>query len=198
MATIIALTGKAGSGKSTVAAWMAKTYGFRRVRFADPLKDMLRSLYWDAGVDDETIRRKIEGDLKEQPCAMLRGKTPRQAMQWLGTEWGREMIGADFWTELWALRAFPHEKVVVEDCRFDNEAEAVRRAGGIIVEITRVVSASPLSGKPLARTPIGAEASAHSSEKGLSGQHAVIANDGTIEALCDKFEPIVQAVIGGV
>ena len=32
----------------------------------------------------------IEGALKEVPCELLGGKTPRYAMQTLGTEWGRD------------------------------------------------------------------------------------------------------------
>lgn len=184
MAKIVALTGKAGAGKSTVAAHLEEKHGFKRVRFADPLKNMLRSLYRDAGLDDETIERKIDGDLKEQPCDVLRGRTPRQAMQWLGTEWGRELIAPDFWTELWARRAFPHRLVVVEDCRFDNEAQMVRAAGGILFEVRRPGCA-------------GGAAAGHKSEAGLTGAAAAIVNDGSVADLAAKFDAVVQQVVGG-
>ena len=39
------MTGRAGAGKSTVAAAMAQRFGYKRTRFAGPLKNMLRSLY---------------------------------------------------------------------------------------------------------------------------------------------------------
>ena len=43
---IIELGGRAGSCKSTVAAHLAAR-GYKRVRFADPLKDMMRALRLD-------------------------------------------------------------------------------------------------------------------------------------------------------
>ena len=189
MAKIVALCGLAGRavagvGKSEVASYLEREWGFERVRFADPLKNMLRSLYRDAGLDDETIERKLEGDLKEQPCEVLRGKTPRQAMRWLGTEWGRDLIAPDFWTELWARRAFPHRNVVVEDCRFDNEAEAVRRAGGLVVAVLRPSLDAAADG-------------CHVSEAGIADPDGFIMNDGDLRKLAYETDAIAQAVIGG-
>lgn len=133
---VVALTGRAGSGKSTAAAYLEERHGFVRTRFAGPLKAMLRTLYEAAQVlTRDEIERRIEGDLKEVPDPLLRGKTPRQAMQFLGTEWGRDLIGTDFWTELWKSRLANGINYVVEDCRFPNEAEAVRSVGGVIIEI---------------------------------------------------------------
>ncbi len=51
---------------------------------------------YDAATED-----KIEGSLKAKPCSLLAGKTPRHAMQTLGTEWGRNCIGDGFWINLW-------------------------------------------------------------------------------------------------
>lgn len=124
---IIGLSGKAGAGKSTVAKYLEKQHNFQRIRFADTIKNMLRV----AGLSDA----HIEGDLKEKPCELLCGKTPRQAMQSLGSEWGRHMIGEDFWVRLWAARAAQYPLVVVEDVRFDNEAATIRNLGGIIIQI---------------------------------------------------------------
>jgi putative protein kinase ArgK-like GTPase of G3E family len=77
---IIGLTGLMGSGKS-LAAQELERIGFTRTRFAGSLKDMMRVL----GLTEE----EIEGNLKETACALLGGKTPRYAMQTIGTEWGR-------------------------------------------------------------------------------------------------------------
>lgn len=130
--TIIAFTGLAGSGKSTAAAHLVRHYGFHRVRFAGPLKNMMAAL--------GCTEREIDGDRKEQPCALLGGKTPRYAMQTLGTEWGRDLITQDLWIRAWQKAVdelSPGTPVVVDDCRFPNEAEAVRAAGGVIVRIER-------------------------------------------------------------
>lgn len=130
--TIIAFTGLAGAGKSTAAAHLVSRHGFQRVRFAGPLKSMMAAL----GLSQE----QIEGSEKETPCALLGGKTPRYAMQTIGTEWGRDLIDSNLWIRAWqsALAKVPTGVgVVVDDCRFPNEAAAVQAAGGILVRIER-------------------------------------------------------------
>jgi hypothetical protein len=128
MTRLIALTGLAGSGKSTVAKHLTANHGYRVEKFAGPLKDMLRGF----GLTE----RHIEGDLKEVPCDLLGGKTPRHAMQTLGTEWGRNLISPTLWVGAWSSRAATGS-VVCDDCRFPNEAAAVRALDGIVVRVVR-------------------------------------------------------------
>ena len=134
--TIVAFAGRAGSGKSTAAAALLR-HGFRSANFADPLKAMLRAFYREIGLDDEQIERRIEGDLKEAPDPLLCGRTPRYAMQTLGTEWGRGLMAENFWVGAWSQKVghLGGELVVAADCRFDNEALAVRNLGGEVVGI---------------------------------------------------------------
>ena len=136
---IIALTGRAGVGKTTVAKILCAEHGFQRISFAAPLKAMLRALYvaMDLGFDD--IDRRIAGDLKESPDPWLGGRTPRHAMQTLGTEWGRRCMCEDFWIGVWerAVGTSGAKRVVVDDCRFTNEAEAVRKLGGVVIGLRR-------------------------------------------------------------
>lgn len=130
--TVIAFSGLAGSGKSTAAEHLINRHGFTRVRFAGPLKAMMAAL----GLTPD----EIEGHLKEQPCALLGGKTPRYAMQTIGTEWGRDIINRDLWIRAWRAavdKLPPGAPVVVDDCRFPNEADAVRAVGGVLVRIER-------------------------------------------------------------
>lgn len=125
---VIALTGLAGSGKSTASKYLVEKHGYQLVKFAGPLKDMLRAI----GLSEA----QIEGELKEEPCEWLQGATPRHAMQTLGTQWGRDCIGPSFWIELWVRRVnliiAEGGRVVVDDCRFPNEAEEVRKLGGVV------------------------------------------------------------------
>lgn len=67
------------------------------------------------------------------------GKTPREAMQSLGTEWGRELIHPDIWVTAWSNYVFKIGAgyVVVDDVRFLNEINAVRNRNGIIVRVER-------------------------------------------------------------
>lgn len=141
---LIGFCGIAGSGKSTAAGHLVAAHGFRRVRFAGPLKAMLAAL----GCSPE----EIDGAAKELPCDLLGGRTPRQAMQTLGTEWGRQLVAPDLWTRAWARAANGLPLVVADDVRFPNEAEAIRARGGIVIEIT-----SPCAGS--------ASGSSHASER---------------------------------
>jgi hypothetical protein len=139
MTPVVGFCGRAGAGKSTAAAALVEA-GFVRVKFAGALKVMMRAFYLAAGLSIDEIERRIEGDLKEEPDELLGGRTPRFAMQTIGTEWGREIVSPDLWLRAWrgrvesVLRA--GGRVVVDDLRFANEAEAVRRLGGRVVEIT--------------------------------------------------------------
>lgn len=129
---LIGICGRAASGKSTVADHLI-SQGFVRVKFAGPLKDMLRAI----GLPE----RAIEGDLKTTPMRILGYRTPRFAMQTLGTEWGRKIMGDGFWTGLLEARAnklLAHGlHVVCDDMRFPNEVEAIRNMGGRIIKVER-------------------------------------------------------------
>lgn len=135
----IGFCGPAGAGKSTAAERLMLRWQFQRVRFAGPLKAMMLAL----GLDPA----QVDGDRKEEPSALLCGRTPRQAMQWLGTEWGRNLIGEGFWIAAWqaATQAghlqHPREGllplIVADDVRFANEAKAIRDRGGLVVRIER-------------------------------------------------------------
>ncbi len=128
MSKIIGLAGHKGSGKSAVARILME-HDYTRLKFAGPLKAMLRCL----GLTD----RHIEGDLKEKPCDILGGKTPRVAMQTLGTEWGRQTISQNLWVEAWKAKAGTYDKIVADDCRFENEVRAIREVGGTVWWVER-------------------------------------------------------------
>lgn len=137
MNRLIGITGLAGSGKST-AAQALEDAGYWRMRFADPLKAMVRALLRECGYDDATIARMIDGDLKQQPIPELCGKTPRQVMQTLGTEWGRNMVGDTLWTGIARRKAERSPwPVVVDDVRFGNEAGLIRDMGGMVIKVRR-------------------------------------------------------------
>jgi hypothetical protein len=129
---LVGIAGKAGSGKSTAAQVLIDA-GWTRVKMAGPFKDMLRAM----GLTE----RHIEGDLKEVPCDLLQGQTPRHAMITLGTEWGRDIIGPNLWIDLASRRIKDALdagcSVVVDDIRFDNEADVIRNLGGCTVRIDR-------------------------------------------------------------
>jgi hypothetical protein len=129
---LVGITGRAGSGKSAASDALVEA-GWIKMKFASPLKDMLRAI----GLTDQ----HIEGDLKEVQCDLLCGQTPRHAMITLGTEWGRDIIGGNLWINIAAHRMATAlaagMSVVVDDVRFDNEAELIRRLGGVVLGLER-------------------------------------------------------------
>lgn len=171
---LIAFTGLAGSGKSTAALHLVNAHGFTRTRFAGPLKAMMTAL----GLS----HAEIEGHLKERPCALLGGRTPRFAMQTIGTEWGRMTIDEDMWTNAWRAALPAAGGVVVDDCRFDNEAAAVKAAGGFIVRIVRPGA--------------GAGAAGHSSEGQDLPWTTEIVNDGSVDEFLAKVDAAVRDLTG--
>jgi len=162
----IGLVGLAGSGKSEVAAVLTGVYGFTRVKFADPLKNMLRTMLSDMGHTAEDVERYLEGDLKESLVDGLHhlGITARHLMVTLGTEWGRDNLHRDIWLHLWLARAERFAHVVADDVRFPNEVDAIRQAGGQIWQIIRP----------------GLTAAAHASEQLVVEADRVIHNTGTL------------------
>ena len=170
MEKLIALTGVARSGKSTIAKELTK-YGYTRSKFSQTLKNMLLQI---PGVTEEMT----EGKLKELPQRILGDRTPRDVMQTLGTEWGRDLVSNKIWLDAWQ-RSVAHLKyVIVEDLRFPNEADLVKSLGGEIWSVTRE----------------GYDPDGHSSETEMSKiyPNIVIKNDGSKESLHAMLKGIVQ------
>lgn len=137
---IIGLTGLAGAGKDTVRAILEHDHGYIGFGFADPIRNMLRTLLSDNGISETWMDERT---LKERPIPGL-DKSYRELAQTLGTEWGRTHLGADFWLRI--AEAYMHDitnqtfaplHFVVSDVRFQNEADWVRQRGGVIWHISR-------------------------------------------------------------
>lgn len=171
---LIGLSGKKGSGKSTVAKALSTEHGFARRPFAFYLKAMLSAL----GIRTEVL----EGTDKEksEPLPELGGKTARHAMQTLGTEWGRDHMGEDFWLRRWLRGYNPDVPTVVEDVRFTNEAEQIQALGGVIVEVHRPDS-----------DPVIDE---HLSERGGLPADYVLVNDGDKKKLSEKVGVLLGVI----
>jgi hypothetical protein len=136
--TLIGLCGPAGCGKDSVRSLLEMHADFAGLAFAEPMRAMLRELLTSNGVNDDYITRR---DLKETPIPGL-GVSYRHMAQTLGTEWGRQCLGADFWlnvasTYMADLRGQGYRKFVVSDVRFANEAAWVRAQGGVLWLIDR-------------------------------------------------------------
>lgn len=128
---IIGLGYQARSGKDTVADYLVLKHGFIKTAFAAALKEAAECIF---GLNYE----QLHGSKKEEIDPYW-DDTPRNILQKLGTECLRNGYREDVW--VMSLRRFvmerPKANWVISDCRFPNEAQAVKEMGGFAVNIIR-------------------------------------------------------------
>ncbi|MGA0406450.1 MAG: hypothetical protein ACO3PR_00045 [Limisphaerales bacterium] len=126
--TIIVAIGPPLGGKSTFCQNLPGRFVVES--FASPLYEMLGTVIGKNKVRE--LRRMNE---KGNPCEELCGETLRRALQTLGTEWGRELMGEDIWLDHLLRRSADFSKIAVDDMRFPNEYEGLRKQGAIFVRL---------------------------------------------------------------
>lgn len=161
---VIGLHGKKGSGKDTVATLIQEKHPSAALdAFATPIKEGAKAMF-------DLTEEHVNGSLKETVIPTI-GCSPRYILQHLGTEFARNCIHPDVWTNLLKERIerATSQVVVITDLRFDNEADCIRELGGEIWNIVRDVS----------------DTDTHSSEHGIQKEKIDynIDNNGTLEKL---------------
>ena len=175
---LIGLTGKARSGKDTVAQMLYAQHAFTRIAFADPLKLAAQQMF---GLTTEQTWH----DSHKEEVISYWGMSPRQMFQLFGNEAVKPVFGADVWIKRWNMSySFfkDTDDIIVPDVRFDHEAAHIRALGGVIVEIQRGVGLVGSTGD-------------HASERGLSTlPEFTIDNSGTIDDLRIKVMSLVEGL----
>lgn len=178
---LIGIAGKARSGKDTAANYLAHKHGLIRYSFATPMKAAIKTMF---GLTD----RHVDGDLKETELPWL-GVSPRRIMQTLGTEWARDTIRQDLWVLLaqreWQQMKEPtddtfHAGMIIPDVRFEDEADFIRRNGGLVIHIER--DSAP-------------KIESHKSESGVQPVYGdpIILNNGSLDDLYRAMSEVIQA-----
>lgn len=138
---LVGLLGRINSGKGTVADKLVESYGFRQDSYAYTLKDITAYIFnWD--------RAMLEGDTMESRSSReqvdewwseklgIENFTPRLALQLIGTDVFRNNFHQDIWM-LSVMARYKGDNVVISDCRFPNEVQAIRELGGRIIQVDR-------------------------------------------------------------
>lgn len=128
---IIAICGQMRSGKDTVAEYLCRNYGYTNVKIAENLKKSLGILF-------NFTEAQLEGDAKDQIDPYW-GITPRNAMQFFGTEVMQykiqELLPAcnrTFWISTTVqslenkLKVNQNSRYVISDLRFVHEYEYLK------------------------------------------------------------------------
>ena len=205
---IIGVSGIAGSGKSVFANFLVEDHGFEVLSLADPLKRICREVF---DFTEEQLWGPSEKRNEPDPRYPREDGTylsARQALQLLGTEFGRACY-PNVWVE-YAIRMarkieqnyYLHSEprstsgtkvyqgryykdteaerwIAIPDVRFRNEIDGIRQAGGKLVRIRR--PGAGLSGAAGVHASEAEQASIPDDVFDL-----VIENNGTLEELRAK------------
>ena len=140
---IIGVCGFIGSGKDTVADYLVKKHNFHRESFAGTLKDAVSSVFgWDRemleGNTPEAREWREEVDEWWANRLNMPTLTPRWVLQYWGTEVGRKSFHNDIWiASLENKLRKSKDNIVISDCRFPNEVESIKQAGGKVFWVQR-------------------------------------------------------------
>lgn len=181
---LIGLTGFAGAGKDEVAKILVAEYGYTRVAFADPLREMLYALNpviaqcdsdcacWNHDMRVQNVVDAVGWDTAKREYTEI-----RQLLQRLGTEAGRNVLGQNVWVNLGMSRAAEHELAVITDVRFLNEARAIWNNGGAVWRVVR---------------PGTGAVNGHASESELVayGMDRLVHNDGSLDDLASTVRTL--------
>ena len=201
---LIGLTGHAGAGKDSVGM-LLQAAGWHITSFAHALR-MEVAEHWR--IDP---RQLTDRATKETPSASLcvgqvhystwlhfaavqghNMSTPRSP-RWVLQQWGsfRRSQRPDYWIEhvqVWRraiLRHNPMACLAITDCRYENEAAALRAAGGYIVRVHRPAGAAQLA----------ADTAQHASERHtLIRADADLHNDASLWELAAEVRRVVHAL----
>jgi hypothetical protein len=147
---IILVTGLKGSGKDTLADRLVNSnlkgnHYFVRYSFADPIREVCKVVFdW---VDED-----FTDTIKKETVDPYFGISPRQAMQWIGTEAFQYLIGNEFplfketvgrtvWVKKflkWREKHSYIKNVVIPDWRFPHEQMEIIENSSEKIKFVRV------------------------------------------------------------
>ena len=206
---IIGVCGFIGTGKDTIADYLVNIHQFRRESFANTLKDAVASVFsWDRELlEGRTKQSRAWREQRDEWWSVRLGKeiTPRWVLQYWGTEVFRQGFHDDIWiASLENKMRKTTDDIVVSDCRFPNEINAIKRAGGKVIRVVRgpnpewyslaeAVNAGPKHIQWSTSKTQLAKYNIHASETAWVGTEfdAVLDNNGTMDHLYCQINDLV-------
>ena len=165
---IIGLTGYAQSGKDSVANILVNNYGYTRVAFADPIRELLYQM--NPAVKDGGYRVQSTVDAYGWDVAKTAFPEVRNMLQNLGVG-ARKTFGDMFWVQQALRQVSPEGNFVITDVRYPNEAKAIRAYEDSQIWRIKRSGVDPVN--------------THASETAMDGERVdqIFVNNGTLEDL---------------
>lgn len=196
---LIGLCGFISSGKDTVASYFIEKEGYHKLSFGGAVKDVVSCVF---GLDREMlegiseehrIRRETVDEWwsKELDIPDL---SPRVMMTTIATKLFRDNFHQDIWTKVVQRQLSLHDKIIITDCRFENEIRMLKQNGGKLIYIKRN---EPFWFNEFKAGIDNEEAlKLHISEREWirSDVDYTIDNNGTLEELIEQINSIIERI----
>ena len=143
MKIIIGITGLISSGKDTIADYLTTFHGYKRISFAGTLKDSCAAVFgWDRALLEGTTKSSREWREQLDLWWSERLNMPELTPRWVLQQWGTEVCRNGFHNDIWVASVENQfrnaiDNIVITDCRFTNEVNAIKHAGGITMRVER-------------------------------------------------------------
>lgn len=137
MPRIIAICGAKRVGKDLLANYVSNKYGYKKIAFAEPLKQCVKGLF------NFTSEQLGDGDIKDIVDERW-GISPRKVMQFFGTEVLQHKIQEllpdverKFLAYSLVSKLRNDVPYVISDMRFLHEYEEVKKIGAFVIRVDR-------------------------------------------------------------
>lgn len=135
---IIGFCGKKGSGKSFFSNYLVNKHNFIELSFAKPLKEAIKNIF---NLTDDDVNDPNKKEIKIDRL----NASPRELMQWMGTDIIREEFNKKFnyngsiWVDNMKenFKKLYKKNIVISDVRFQNEIDLIHSYNGIVIYIDR-------------------------------------------------------------
>lgn len=130
---LIGFCGLSQAGKTTAASAVCAEFAFTPRSFADPIKDLLYTL--NPPIVDTTFPTRLQDMIATYGWDRVKLiPDVRRMLQELGV--GIRALDPSIWVRQMFNEPFP-EKCVIDDVRFPNEVDEIKRYGGVVICIFR-------------------------------------------------------------